>query len=121
MRQQHKADDDAAHHVSHYDLEKGQIRVVGEAGNADDGQRAGLGCNNRQRDSPPRDTPPGEKIVPQGPLLLAEAEPEQRDSSQVQRDNREIKMVQTHISIQLGKAFNRKDRKVESAKIAKRT
>src|SRR5258708_3002433 len=97
MRQQHKADYYAAHHVSHDDLQEREIRIVGQPGNADDGQRAGLGRDNREGDRPPWNVPPREKVVAQGMLLLAEAQAEQGDPRQVQSDDREVEMVQAHM------------------------
>jgi len=37
MRQQHETDHHAPHHIAHHDLQKGEVGVVGKAGNADDG------------------------------------------------------------------------------------
>ena len=93
MRQENKADDHATHDVSHHDLQKGQVSVVSQPRNADDGQCAGLGRNDRERNRPPRNIAPGEKIVAQRALLLAEAQPKQRDPRQVQPDDREIQLV----------------------------
>ena len=73
VRQQHEADDDAPHYVSHHDLKKREVRVVGEPGNADDGERAGLGRDDRERNRPPRNIASRQKIVAQRPLLLAES------------------------------------------------
>ena len=87
MRQQHEADDDAAYDVAHDDLKEREVRVVGEARDADDGQRAGLGGDDGERDRPPRDVAVGKKVIPQRALLLAEAQPEQRDADQVERDD----------------------------------
>src|SRR5437588_674675 len=97
MRQQHETDHDAADNVSHDDLEEGQVRIVGQPGNADDGQSTGLGRDNRQRDCPPGNVAPSKKVVAQGTLLLAEAEAEQSDARQVQSDDREIDVVQAHV------------------------
>jgi hypothetical protein len=50
-----------------------KIGVVGEAGDADDGERAGFGGNNRKRDGPPGNVASSQKIIAQGALPLAES------------------------------------------------
>ncbi len=96
MRQQDKTDDEPPHHVSQHHLKKCQIGVVRQAGNTDDGESAGFSRNNRKRDRPPGNIPVGQKIIAQGALLLAKAQPKQRDPRQVERDNAKIKLVQNH-------------------------
>ncbi len=86
----------APHHVSQHHLQKSQVGVVGEAGNADDGQGAGLSRHDRQRNRPPGNIAVGEKVVAQRALPLAEAQAKQRDPRQVQRDDGEIKLVENH-------------------------
>ena len=78
------------------DLKKSEIRVVGEAGNADDGERAGLGRDDGERNRPPGDFASSEKIVAQSALLFPKTQAEQRDACQVEGDDREIEFVQAH-------------------------
>ena len=70
-----------------------QVGVVGQAGNADDGERAGFSRDDGKRNRPPGNIAIGEKIIAQRTLRLAKAQTEQRDPRQVQRDNGEIKFV----------------------------
>ena len=96
MGQQNKADDDAAHDIAHHHLQKREIGVVSQTWNADDGERAGFRRDDGKCNRPPGNIPVRQKIVAQGALLLAEAQPEQSDPHQIERDDREIKLVQNH-------------------------
>ena len=95
VRQQNKTDDHASHDVSHHHLQKRQIGVVSQTWNADDGERAGFRRDDGKRNRPPGNIPVGEKIIAQRALLLAKAQSEQSDPRQVQRDDGEIKLVQS--------------------------
>src|SRR5580704_2742230 len=96
LRQQNKTDDHASHEISQNDLQEGEIGIVGKAGNADDGERAGFGRNNRKRDRPPGNIAVGQKVIAQSPLTLAEAQAEQSDPHEVKRNDREIEFVEFH-------------------------
>src|SRR5581483_2665004 len=69
VRKKNEADYDAADHIPHYNLKKREVRVIGEAGNTDDGERAGFGGNDRKSDGPPGDIAPRQKVVAKGALL----------------------------------------------------
>ena len=69
--------------VSHDYLKEREVRVVGEAGDADDGQRAGFGSDDGERDGPPRDVASGKEVVAQSALLFAEAQAEERDAREI--------------------------------------
>jgi hypothetical protein len=73
LREQQEADDDASDQVSEDDLEEAEVVVVGEAGDADDGERAGLGGDDGERDRPPGNVAVGEEVVAQRAMALAEA------------------------------------------------
>ena len=96
MGQQHKADDYAPHHVAHHYLQESQIADVSDPRNADNGQRAGLGRDDRQRNGPPRYIAIRQKVIAQRALALAKAQAEQRDARQVKRDDRQVDLVQSH-------------------------
>src|SRR5580704_19470988 len=97
MRQQDKADYDSAHHVSHDYLEESEVRIVSKSGDADDGERAGFGGDDGERDGPPGDIAPGEEIVAQRAVAISEAQSEQSDTGEIERDDREIELIQTHV------------------------
>src|SRR5580698_5685968 len=97
MRQQDEADHYASHEVSHHYLQEGEVGVVGKAGNADDGERAGLGGDDGKGDGPPGDVSSGEKVVTERAMTLAEAQAEQGDPNQVQRDDCQVEFVEAHI------------------------
>src|SRR5258708_4703410 len=78
MWQQDESNDETADDVSHDDLKKGQIGVVRQAGNADDGESAGFGCNDGKRDCPPRDVTSGEEVIAESSLALPKGKAEQR-------------------------------------------
>src|SRR3954451_15661695 len=97
MRQQYKTDEETSNHVSHDNLQESKIGVISQAGDADDGQRAGLCGNDRERNCPPGDVASGKKVVAQCALALAKAHAEQRDADQVNSNEREIDGVQAHV------------------------
>src|ERR1700687_1012364 len=96
MRQQHKADDDAPGNISQHHLEKRQVGVICEAGNADDSQGAGFRRNDGKRNRPPGNIASGEEVVAKGVLSLAETQAEQSDPDEIDGDDREIETVQAH-------------------------
>ena len=96
MRQEYEGDDDTSHHIAHRDLQKREVRIVGQAGHADDGERAGFGRHDRQRDRPPRNVAVCEKVIAQRALFFSEAQSEQRDADQVDGDDGEVEMVESH-------------------------
>ena len=97
MWKEHEADNYAANNVSEHNLQEGEIALIRQPGNADDGQRAGLGRNNRERNRPPGNVAVGQKVVTQRALPLAKAQPEQSDPRQIDCDDRKIKTVQAHL------------------------
>jgi len=75
-------------------LQEGQVGVEGKPGDADDGERAGLGGDNGERDSPPGNVTVSQEIVAQAALRFAEAQSEERDRGQIERDDRQVKRVE---------------------------
>ena len=80
MWKENEADDDPADDISDYDLQKREVGVVRESGNADDGEGAGFGRHDGQGNGPPRNFASGKKIIAKCSLLLAEAQAKQRDA-----------------------------------------
>src|SRR5262249_48618238 len=97
VRQQHEADDHAPDYVAENHLQECEIGVVGEAWDADDGERAGFGGNDRERNRPPGNVAIGQKVIAQRTLLLAEAQSEQSDAYQVKGDDSEVEAVEAHL------------------------
>ncbi len=96
MWQQDNADHHAPYEISHHHLQEGEVGVIGKPGNADDGERAGFGGNDGERDRPPRDVSSRKKVITQRTVAFAEAQTEQRDPHQIESDDREIEFVETH-------------------------
>ena len=71
--QQQVADDDASHEIAHHQLQEGEVGIVGQAGHADDGEGAGFGGDDGERDGPPWNIAIGEEVIAQGTLPLAKA------------------------------------------------
>jgi hypothetical protein len=88
------ADDDSRQQISEYDLQKAEISIKRQAGNADDGQRAGFSGNNRQRNGPPGNVAVSQKIVAESTLRFTEAQPKDCDRRQIKRDDRQIERIQ---------------------------
>jgi len=80
-------------------LQKTEIRVEGEPGDADDGQGAGFSGDNGERNRPPGNVAVGEEIVAQAALRFAEAQAEDRDRRQIERDDRQVDRIQPVDSI----------------------
>ena len=97
MREQNKTDDDASDQIPEDNLQKRQIGIVGEAGDADDGEGAGFGGHNRKRNRPPGNVAVGEEVVAQRASMFAEAQAEQSNPDEIERNNREIEFVETHV------------------------
>jgi hypothetical protein len=62
LRDEEEADDDAAYEIAEDKLEEAEVFVIGEAGNADDGERAGFSGDDGERDGPPGDGVVGEEV-----------------------------------------------------------
>jgi len=96
VRQEDKRNDEAAAYISEDNLKKCEVRVISETGNADDGQRAGFGSDNRKRNCPPWDVASSEELVTQAALSFAKAKSEQCDSDEIDRNNGEVETVEAH-------------------------
>src|SRR3954466_939145 len=96
MWQQDEADDEAADEISHDNLKKREIGVVGQSRDADDGERAGFRSDDGKRNRPPGYVAAGEEIIAQGALALAESQAEQSDPDKIGGDDRVVEMVQAH-------------------------
>jgi hypothetical protein len=71
-------------------LQKTEVRVVSQTGDANDRQRAGLGGDNRESNSGPGNALVCQEVVAQGALALAEAQAEKGYTYEVESDNGEI-------------------------------
>src|SRR5581483_993570 len=80
LRHKDDADHYAGDQVSKNELQKAEIAIIGESGNADHGQRARLGGDNRERNGPPGDIAIGEEIAFQRAIGRTEMNPKQRDA-----------------------------------------
>ena len=63
--QEDQRDDDAAEHVADDDLQEAEVAGERDAGDADDGEGAGLGRDDGERDGPPGDRLVGEEVAAQ--------------------------------------------------------
>src|SRR3984957_13991095 len=95
LRQQQTTDDNAPQQISHRPLKKSEIRIVGQAGNTDNGQCAGFCRNDREADCPPGNFAVGEEIIAHGPLPLSKSQPEQRDPRKISRDDQQVDPIQS--------------------------
>jgi len=75
-------------------LQEAKVSVIGESGNADDGERAGLGSDDGKSYGPPRDVAVSQEVVAQRSLCLAKTQAEGGDSSQIYRDDYQIRPIQ---------------------------
>src|SRR5438876_7363163 len=99
MGQQDEADDDSSHEISENYLQKCEVGVICQTWNADDGEGAGFRGHNGQSDGPPRNVAVGQEVVAKGALLLAETQSEQRNTREIDANDREIEVIQTHRSV----------------------
>ena len=90
LRDEEKTHDGAANEIADDQLQEAEVLVVGEAGDADDGEGTGLRCDDGERNSPPRDGVSGEEIVFERALRALETETEEGDADQVHGDHGEI-------------------------------
>ena len=75
-------------------MQECKICVEGEAGDADDGQGAGFGGDDGERDRPPGYVAVGQEVVAQAALRFAEAQSEDRDRRQIERNDRQVERVE---------------------------
>jgi hypothetical protein len=61
--QKERGDYDASEHVADDDLEEAEVAGEGHAGDADDGEGAGFGRDDGERDGPPGDGLVGEEVA----------------------------------------------------------
>ena len=95
-RQKEHTDNDAAEQVAQCDLQEPEVTREGEAGDADDGEGAGLRGDDGQRDGPPRHVTVGKEVRPQRPLAVAKAESEQGNAQQIEDDDGDVDEVKLH-------------------------
>ena len=91
-RQKQARHDDAADDVANRDLQEDERAVldVDDDRNADDRQRARLGCDDREADGPPRQVAPSQEVVGRRGLLAAGEHPERGDADEVGTDYDEV-------------------------------
>src|SRR5580704_5906520 len=63
LRQQNETNNDASSQISKDHLEKREIRIVSQARNTNDGERAGFRGNDRESDGPPGNIAIREKVI----------------------------------------------------------
>ena len=95
-RQEEHANDDAAEQVADSDLQEAEVAGVGEARDADDGERAGFGGDDGERDGPPGDIAISEEVGAQRALSVPEAEAEPGDAQQIEDDRGDVDEVELH-------------------------
>jgi len=93
-REEDEADYDAADEVAEDDLEEAEVACVGEAGDADDGEGAGLSGDERERDGPPGDVAAAEEVGAERAVFLAEAQTEESDADEVGGDDEQVRQAQ---------------------------
>src|SRR5438445_11077466 len=87
MRDENDGEDDAGNDIADNHLEQGHVAAVSQAGNADDGQRAGFRCNDGETDAPPGNIFAAEEIIASAVLVFAEPNAEGDDSQEIKRDD----------------------------------
>jgi hypothetical protein len=92
-RDEERAHREAADHVAHDELQEGEVGRVGVAGDADEGDGAGLGRDDRAHDRPPRQRAAAHEVIPQVAVRLREPRAEQDDADQVDREDGEVDRV----------------------------
>jgi hypothetical protein len=88
--QEEQANHDAPYQIAENDLQESPVAGVGKARHADDGKRAGLCSNDRERDGPPGYALVGEEVAFQGAILLAKTQAEESNRRQVDRNQYKV-------------------------------
>jgi hypothetical protein len=89
-----RADDHARQQIAKDDLQESEIGVEGQPGDADDGQGAGFGGDDGERNRPPGNVAVGQEVIAQAALRFAKAQSEDRDRRQIKRDDCQVDRVQ---------------------------
>ena len=84
-----------AFQIAHHQLQEREVAPKSNGGGADDCEHAGLGSDDRQRQSPCGYVLAAEKISVKGVLLLAEADAKKGDGSQINDDNKTVEPVES--------------------------
>jgi hypothetical protein len=96
-RQKEQAHGDASEQIAEDDLQEAEVAGVGYAGDADDGERAGLCGDDGKRDGPPGDSPAAEKVAAQCARLsifATEAQAEDGDGGEIDEDEDQVRQAQ---------------------------
>jgi len=83
--------------ISEDHLQEGEVSAISDAGNADDGERAGFRRHDREHDGPPRHVAVGEEVVLQRALLLSELQTERGDAREIEGNDEKVEPVKTHV------------------------
>ena len=97
MGEKNQRNHDAGQQVSQDDLQKSEITLKGQRRRADDGQGAGFGRNDGERDGPPGNIPVSQEIVFQRTLTFSELQAKQSYSRKVSRDDQVIESMKAHV------------------------
>ena len=92
-----KADDDSSQQITENNLQESKVRVIGQAGNTDDGERAGFSGDDGKRDRPPGNVPICQEICFERSFLCSKPQAKERNTYQVRNDDDEIECVQAGI------------------------
>ena len=91
-----QADDDAADDVAERELQKRHVAGVRGGGNADEGQRARLGGDDREADGPPGHAAVGQEVVARRLLEPREPGSEGGDGGEVAADDEVVSPGERH-------------------------
>ena len=86
-------DDNASDDVPCRDLEKREITEIGQARYADERDRAGLRCDDRDEDGPPRNCVVGDEVVARIALRPAESDAKGGRAGEIQNDDDGVERV----------------------------
>ena len=90
MGHHHDSQDDSRDDIAGDHLDEADVAGVRRAWHADDGQRAGLRCDDGQPNPPPGNIFAPEKIIASVFLVFAKPETEQDDADEVKCDDQPI-------------------------------
>jgi len=100
MWHEHHRQNDSGDDVTDDHLDKTDVSAVGNAGNADDGERARLGGDDGQPDAPPRNVFAAEEVVASVVLVFAEPNSQANNAEQIQGNDRPITAAEVTVHLE---------------------
>jgi hypothetical protein len=90
-------------------LEEDEAAAGADARNGDDGERRGLGGDDREQDRPGGEIPRAEEVVGRAPLMPGDPQPDPERKDEVQADDDDVEGMQTEARLWSGDVSEKRE------------